>query len=136
MALRAVVKTAAGSAPLHGGGAPREDRPLVAPASFSSQTAGGEFLNYWCGLLFHTSPVSGTSRFDLTVLPGDVIQWPARPWALYFVESSDDGVNWQPVRSIIPPHFPGQPTATVTASVAVPRDPFQNRQLVRTRQIW
>ena len=83
-----------------------------------------------------TSPISGASRFNLTVLAGDIVQWPARPWSLYFVESSTDGINWQLARSVIPPHFPGQPTATVTASTTVLRDPFQNRRLLRTRQMW
>ena len=82
-----------------------------------------------------TSPVSGASRFDLTALPGDVIQWPAKPWALYQLESSTDAVNWQWAQSIIPPHVTGFPTTTVTASTTAPRDPLQGRRLLRLRQI-
>ncbi len=82
-----------------------------------------------------TSPISGADRFDATALPGDTVQWRARPWTLYFLESSTDSVNWQWEQTIIPPHVTNFPTSTVNASTTAPRDPLQNRRLLRVRQL-
>ena len=82
-----------------------------------------------------TNPKSGSSRFDLTALSDGRIQWPARPYGLYTLESSTDNVNWQWVKSIIPPHS-GIVTATVTASTTAAADPLQSRRFLRLRQNW
>ncbi len=82
-----------------------------------------------------TDPKSGSSGFGLTALPDGRIQWPARPYALYTLESSTDCVNWQWMKSIIPPHS-GIVTATVTASTTAPPDPLQNRRFLRLSQNW
>ena len=82
-----------------------------------------------------TSPKSGSSRFDLTVRSDGRLQWPARPYTLYTLESSNDGVNWQWMKNVIPPHS-GTVTATVTASTTAPSDPSQYRRFLRFRQNW
>ena len=70
-----------------------------------------------------------------SVLPNDTFRWRARPWTLYFLESSTDAVNWQWVQTIIPPHVVNFPTTTVNASTTAPRDPLQGRRLLRVRQL-
>jgi hypothetical protein len=80
-----------------------------------------------------TSPIRGQSRFDTTILANDIIQWPARPWALYALESSTDGTNWEFWKATVPPAAAG---ATLTAAtIWAPRDPAQNRRLLRLRQM-
>ena len=82
-----------------------------------------------------TSPISGADRFDASVLPNDTFRWRARPWTLYFLESSTDAVNWQWVQTIIPPHVVNFPTTTVNASTTAQRNPLQGRRLLRVRQL-
>ena len=72
-----------------------------------------------------TNPKRGQSRFDITVQPGDQLQWLARPWGLYALESSVDGTNWQFRQGIIP--------TGIGASVTVPRDAAQARRFLRLR---
>ncbi len=80
-----------------------------------------------------TSPIRGQSRFDTTILPGDIIQWPARPWALYALESSPNGTDWQFWKATVPAAPAG---ATITAAtISAPRDPAQNRRFLRLKQM-
>lgn len=72
-----------------------------------------------------TNPTRGQSRFDMTVQPGDQLQWLARPWGLYLLERSEDGVNWEYWQSIIP--------KTISGSVTAPRDPLDRRRFLRLR---
>lgn len=74
-----------------------------------------------------TNPTRGQSRFDMTVQPGDQLQWLARPWELYLLERSEDGVNWEYWQSIIPKTIPGSVTAL--------RDPLERRRFLRLRYI-
>jgi len=80
-----------------------------------------------------TSPIRGQSRFDTTVQPNDVIQWPARPWALYALESSSDGIKWDFWKATVPSAATG--ATIVSASITAPRDPSQNRRFLRLKQM-
>lgn len=74
-----------------------------------------------------TNPVKGISRFQITGLVGDNMQWLARPGALYALESSEDSVTWTFEQGIIP--------STILAVATVPKDPADNRRFIRVRQM-
>jgi hypothetical protein len=80
-----------------------------------------------------TSPVRGQSRFDTTLQAGDVIRWPARPWALYVLENSNDGVKWEFWKATVPSASAG--ATLVNASITAPPDPAQPRRFLRLRQM-
>jgi hypothetical protein len=74
-----------------------------------------------------TNPTKGNSRFEITTLPGDGMRWVCRPFALYAIESSTDGVNWDFAQAIVPPASP--------AVAYVPRDPEMSRRFLRVKQM-
>ena len=74
-----------------------------------------------------TNPTRGQSRFEMTVMPGGVLQWLARPWGLYFLENSIDGVNWNYLQGVVPDSAGGRVTA--------PQDPGMDRRSLRLRFI-
>ncbi|HEX2750325.1 MAG TPA: hypothetical protein VHM91_20130 [Verrucomicrobiales bacterium] len=74
-----------------------------------------------------TNPIKGNSRFELTTLPGDGMRWVCRPWALYFMESSTDGLTWSFEQAIVPPASP--------AVAYAPRNPLVDRRFLRVKQM-
>ena len=76
-----------------------------------------------------TNPTRGASRFDVTLKPGNAMEWLARPWSLYTMESSADGITWNVEQGIIPP-------AIGARAIAPPRDAAAARRFLRLRQRW
>jgi hypothetical protein len=74
-----------------------------------------------------TNPIKGISRFQITAINGDNMQWLARPGALYALESSGDSVTWTFEQGIIP--------STILATAVVPKDPLDSRRFLRVRQM-
>ena len=79
-----------------------------------------------------TNPTKGSVRFDITIKPNDVFEWTARPYALYLVETSTDGANWQINQAALPPPLSVGASVT-TGSITVPRDPAQLRRFLRLK---
>lgn len=74
-----------------------------------------------------TNPTKGNSRFDVTIQANDGMQWLARPWALYALESSADSFTWTFEKGIVPP--------TIAATTTAPKDPAVKRRFLRVRQV-
>lgn len=109
--------------------------PAAGPKRGPNDDADGDGLTNLEEYRLATSPIRGQSRFDTTILANDVIQWPARPWALYLLESSTDGTNWQFWKATVPPW--AVVGASITqATITAPRNPLQNRRLLRLRQAY
>jgi len=109
--------------------------PAAGPKRGPNDDADGDGLTNLEEYRLATSPIRGQSRFDITMLPNDVMQWPARPWALYLLESSTDGTNWQFWKATVPPW--AVTGASITqATISAPRNPLQNRRLLRLRQAY
>ncbi len=107
------------------------------PSAGANRSAGDDFdkdgLSNLEEYRLATSPVRGQSRFDTTIQAGHVLRWPARPWALYALESSSDGVNWTFWKATVPTASAG--ASLTNASITAPPDETQYRRFLRLIQM-
>lgn len=101
--------------------------PAAGPNRGAAQDFDADGLTNLAEYRLGTNPASGASRFKATFLPADQFQWPASPWALYAIETSNDMMSWRFVNGVVP--------TTATGTAPTPKDPAAARWFVRVRQV-